>query len=996
LRAAARGGHNRDLIVARLLYALFFVSGSAALLYEVAWVRSLSLVFGGSHLAVATVLAVFMGGLALGGAIFGRRADATARPLRLYGLLELGIAAFGLLFLALIRFYPAVYVPLARLSEENPAYLTVLRVAFATLALAGPTTLMGGTLPVLARLPATRPDALPQRLSMLYAVNTLGAVTGALAAGFVTLEHVGVRRTILVAVALNAAAGLLVLLLPERAFGGGPFAAGTRTVAGNAVPASAVPELTSRLVLWGIGAGGFCALAYEVLWTRMLSMVVGTSVYGFTIMLVAFLSGIGLGSAAWGAWKRRTGSEGPRAVLAFAAVQAGIGVLALAVTATMRHLPDHALRLQNLFTARGDEFAARQGASFLLAFGYMLPPALLLGVAFPLAGTIHAAARRSVAAGVGQVLACNTVGAILGSAVSGFVLIRAFGIERSLLVVCAVNVGVGLVVAASLRGRAAAGMAALGAAAVVAAVALEVDGGRLWDEKYLAIWRNNTRGAFDTPERVRDAIENTDVLYFFQGANETISVVEARGGYRGFIVNGRSEASNARGDLQCQRTLGHLPLLLHPDPRRVFVLGAGSGMTLGAVTLHPEVESIVLAEIEPGVLPATRAFGEYNHRALDDPRLRVVFNDGRNHLQTTRDTFDVITADPIHPWSGGAAYLYTTEYFALAASRLRPGGVIAQWLPIYELTPEDVATVVRTFAQSFPHTMVWLTHWDTELLGSDRPLVIDEAALASRIAGPEIAADLAAVDMDSADDFLSYFLMGTRGCREFARRGRINTDDNLFLEFSAPESMGRSGLMARNVAVLAEHRESVAGYLAPGTDPARREHWRRRHEAARLFDRAHALFLSGGRSGDDVRGALARLEAHSPDFAPLRFLRQEERLRASSVPRPVDFAEFAVRTPDGRTRTLRLSAVVTGVGPSRGAMIVVDNEAREIYGQVYLDREPGELERDLRACASNVLDALRSAYGELAAAGVPPEREAQEVLRRAAADRLVLWAEAEP
>jgi spermidine synthase len=975
--------------VAPALYLLFFVSGLAALLYEVAWVRSLGLIFGGSHLAVATVLAVFMGGLALGGALFGPRADRAARPLRLYGRLELGVAASAALFLVLIRIYPATYVPLARIAEENPAWLTVLRVAFATVAMIGPTTLMGGTLPVLARLAATGPDALARRLPLLYGINTLGAVAGALAAGFVTLEQLGVRWTILVAIGLNVAAGLIAYGLPERARGIGARA--SRPASPPAPPAHAMGR-AHRLVPWVIGAAGFCALSYEVLWTRMLSMVVGTSVYSFTLMLVAFLAGIGLGSAAWGVWQRHWDPESRGAVRTLALIQVAIGGLALAVTAMMRHMPDHALWLQGLFLAQGDEFAARQGASAVVALAYMLPPALLMGVAFPLAGTLHARYRGRVATGVGEILAYNTVGAILGSAASGFVLIPAFGIERSLLVVCAVNIGAGLILAASLRGRGATVAAACGAAALVGAVALQLDGGRLWDREYLAIWRNNTRETFDSPERRRDALANTDVLYFFQGSNETISVVEARGGYRGFIVNGRSEASNARGDIQCQRTLGHLPMLLHPDPRRVFVLGAGSGMTLGATTLHPEVESIVLAEIEPGVLPATRTFDDFNHRALDHPRVRIVFNDGRNYLATTSETFDVITADPIHPWSGGAAYLYTTEYFALAASRLRPGGVIAQWLPIYELTPEDVATVVRTFAANFRYTMVWLTHWDTELLGSHEPIVIDEAALAARIARPAIAEDLAAVDMGSADAFLSYFLMGTSGCREFARLGRINTDDNLSLEFSAPRSMGQASLMGRNLAALMRHREGLVGHLAPGADPARVEHWRRRDEAARLFDEAHAAFLSGEGQAAAMESLLARVEQLAPEYAPARFLRREETLRASSVPRLVGFEDFAMRTPNGGTRTLRLSAVVTNVGPARGAMLVVDNDAREIYGQVYLDREPEALERELRACAANVLDALRSAYAELAAGRVPDEGETVAALRRAVEVRTALWA----
>lgn len=983
--------------MAALLYLMFFVSGAAALVYEVAWVRSLGLVFGASHLAVTTVLAVYMGGLALGAAAFGKRADASPRPLRLYGLLELGIALSALAFLGLMEIYPTIYVPLARLAEDDRLYRTVLRVAFGAFAMLVPTTLMGGTLPVLARFVTSRGGALGRHLSFLYAFNTFGAVAGSLLAGFVLLRTLGLTATLLAAMAVNVTIGLAAVALPERTFGRGEGGRAPEAIAPASASAVAGADrlgaASHRLVLWGIGVSGFCALGYEILWTRMLTLVVGTSVYSFTIMLVAFLAGIALGSQAYGLAQR--GDRRPdarRMVLAFGAVQVVIGVAALAVTVLMRSLPSHAMALQASLSGEAGEFGARQGASFAVAFAYMFVPAFFMGVAFPLAGTVHAAWRERVGGAVGEVFTSNTIGAILGAATAGFVLIYAFGAERSLQMLAAVNAGLGLAVAGSLlRWRGARWAAAAATAALLVALGVDTTWGRFWDAKYFAIFRNNQRATFDTPREIAEALAYTDVLYYFEGANETISVIKPKGARQAFIVNGRPEATTSWMDMQCQRTLGHLPMLLHPNPRSVFVLGTGTGMTLGATSMYPEVERIVLAEIEAGVLPAARTFARWNHDVLEDPRLKVVINDGRNFLATTRETFDVITADPIHPWSGGAAYLYTKEYFDEVADHLNPGGLATQWLPIYELTVHDVKTVVRTFSESFPHVLVWLTHYDAELVGSKTPIVIDEVELARRMARPEIARDLGVVFMGTADDFLSYFVLGSDGVRAFGREGVVNTDDNLFLEFSAPESQGVGGLAALNVAALGAARESLARYLAPASAgserAARLAAWETRHQVARLYDRAHALFLAGGGGGAELRALMDAFQARFPDYAPYRFLRRQLERDEESTPRLVAAASFPVLGADGTTRVLQLSAVVQQIGDERAVVTFVDNDRRVIFGERYLDADAGDLDPMVARFAAETLASARAFYDNAArvarraGAAAPAERDVAAGIR---------------
>jgi spermidine synthase len=991
-----------------LLYILFFLSGAAGLVYQVVWVRSFGLVFGGSHLAVTTVLSVFMGGLALGGWLVGRKVDQGGRSLRLYGLLELGIAASAIAYIGLMAAYPTLYVLLARSVGDNPLALTAIRVVFATVAMIVPTTLMGGTLPVLVRFATSSSERLLRQLSFLYAFNTMGAVAGTLAGAFVLLELLGVKGALIVAIAVNGGVGLLAISVPERTFAPSEprrteDGRSSRGPAGPAVEAAddAVPTTAYRMVLWGIGVSGFCALGYEVLWTRILSVVIGTSVYGFATMLAAFLTGIAAGSQVYGlvGSADRSNRSITRSVLVFAAVQVVIGIAALAVTVAIRDLPTHATTFRRLFLGgTAGMWEARQMTNLVVAFAYIFLPAFFMGIAFPLAGTIHAACQRRVGGAVGEVLSYNTLGSIFGASVSGFVLIYAFGIERSLQFLAAVNVGLGACVAASLaRRRWATPVAIAAALSLLVALSVFPDWGRIWNPKYFAIFRNNQLKVFDTPHRIQTALANTDVLFFQEGINETISVIRPKGAKQALIVNGKVVASTTRQDVQCQYTLGHLPMLLHPDPKRVFVLGLGTGMTLGAVSVHPELEQVVLAELEPSVAPAARTFARFNHDVLDNPNLRTVFTDGRNHLLTTRERFDVITADPVHPWTRGSAYLYTEEYYRLAADRLTPDGVMCQWLPIYELTPEDVATVVRTFQQAFAHSVLWLTQYDAELVGSNVPIVIDEERLVRRMGIPAVAADLAMVEMGSVDDFLSYFVAGTEGLSEFAKLGVVNTDDNLHLEFSAPRSVGVGSVMGDNVLALTRHRENVADYMTPlplaEQQASRRERWEHRMRAARIHDRAHAEFLWGRGSSDDFRAALRTLEANFSEYAPGRFLKGEYLALKRGDPRLIASEAFALLMPDGERREVEISAVQVRIGESRGVVIFVDNAVREVYGQRYRDGSSEELDAELPAFAGEVLAALREVYQREAAVAtarglpLPPAEATLDRLRATVAAR---------
>jgi spermidine synthase len=957
---------------------LFFFSGAAGLIYEVAWSRSLGVIFGASHLAVTTVLAIYMAGQALGGAVFGARADRTPRPLRLYGALELGVALSALAFLGAMQVYPDLYRSLARVSSES-AYLTVVRALFAATVLLVPTTLMGGTLPALSRFVTNASDGVARRVSILYALNTFGAVAGTLAAAFGLLPGFGVTRTIGIAASVSALVGLVAYLVDRR-----------EGAAGASVPAPAA-SVRARVTLsaevqWlalvGAGVSGFCALGYEVLWTRMLTLVVGTSVYSFAIMLTAFLAGIGLGSQAYALLPLGRRSEiGRGHALLFGFTQLAVGASAGIVTVLMRQLPIASSRVQLAIVDWGHgHFSSRILGAGVLAVLFMVVPAFFMGLAFPAAAAVWSAGRPDPGRALGRLLLSNTVGAILGSVAAGFLLIYVLGIERSLHVLVVLNVAMGAAIAAAVWGR-------RWALAAVPCVALVLVGarvlfpgfGRVWDQKFFASFSNIGRQV-ESLEKMREHLNDVEVLYYHEGVNETVSSIRTLGRLQSFIVNGRPEASTFPGDVAVQRALGHLPMLLHPNPRSAFILGTGTGMTLGAVSIHPELQRLVLAEIEEGMLGVARTFRAWNHDVLDSPKLQVVLNDGRNHLATTEERFDVISADPIHPWSGGAGYLYTREYFEIVSRHLAPQGVACQWLPLYELSPRDLRTIVRTWREAFKYASVWITYYDTILVGSNDPIVLDEAGIDHRLAAaPLVKADLDEISMGTAKDLFEHFLMGEEGSRAFAEAGGVvNTDDNLWLEFSAPRSHGDLKAPGRNVAALARYRESLSTQTFRGLDGlAKHARWDPVDETSRLFDVAHARHLLGY-PDRDVDPFMSAILARAPDYGPARFLEKEREFHRRSDPAAI--AELELPTTDG---PLKVVAVRQFVLRERVLVSFVDPARRQIFGQRYLDGSFDSLEQETLGYARTTLDALR-AVGPPEGASVRRAALAQAIHDRAA------------
>jgi spermidine synthase len=754
-----------------LLTILFLGSGCAALIYEIVWYQLLEFVIGATGVSLGVLLATFMGGLCIGSIAFPRIAALHGyHPLRVLAAIELGIGMCGLLVWWGMPLVDRLY--LAVVGHGLPAIL--LRALVASLCLLPPTILMGASLPAASRwIPSSRRGI--SWIGLLYGANTVGAVFGCVLAGFYLLRLFDMATATYTAASINAAVGLAAFALARRA-----PARGEATEL--AVPAQRTPTTTPAAGMWTVHAtialSGATALGAETVWMRLLGLTMGATVYTFSIILAVFLVGLGIGS---GAGARLSRTVPPRNALGYSQL-----LIAAAITWT-------AFMLANSLPY----WPAPAGSSpweifrtdLVRASLAMLPAALLWGASFPLA--LAAAAEGGAEPGqlVGSVYAANTGGAIAGALLFSLFLIPQVGTVNSqrILILLAADsallifltkvwtrrVGHGVLCLAAILG--------IGTTLAMSLPSLPPD--------LLAYGR-----------RFLTTKDHVQVLYTAEGLNSTIAVTDWDDTIQ-FHVSGKVEASTGVYDMRLQRTLGHLPALLHPNPRSVLIVGFGAGVTSGSFTLHPSVQRIVICEIEPLIPPlATYYFGQQNYGVMHDPRTQMVYDDARHFVLTTPETFDIITSDPIHPWVKGSATLYTREYFQMVKDHLNPGGLVTQWVPLYETDLDTVKSEFATFFEVFPNGSIWANEdwdeggYDVFLLGAKDPLTIDVDALQQRMEAPghaAVARSLSAVTIRTATDFLSIYTTQASDLKPWLDGAIINRDRNLRLQFLAGMAMNR-------------------------------------------------------------------------------------------------------------------------------------------------------------------------------------------------------------
>lgn len=801
----------RAIAPARLALVLFFLSGAAGLVYQVVWLRELTLVFGSTAYASSAVLTTFMGGLALGSLVAGRRADRwSGPPLRAYGALELGIAAYAASIPLLLRATAPLLALVWRAGgDRHFALFGLAKFAAIAVLILPATTLMGATLPVLARLARSLSPSFGGGVGAFYASNTSGAVLGTALAGFVLLPRFGMARTLAATVALNACVGLLAWIRGRER---GPAGAGT-------APSPSGPDRTGptglRTIAAVFAASGFAAMVLEVAWTRGLALVLGSSVYAYAAMLTAFLIGLATGSAAAARWLTRRGRS-PLAALAI--VLASAGLFAYATAFALQALPRAFAEVYFRLSPGPDAWLAVEVG---LSLALMFPATFLLGWVFPLVLEI-AGAGAGVASSVGRVYAANTLGTILGAAAGGFVAIPVLGVAATLAGVASAQLLLGAVVA-FLTGEASRTRRALGVAFAAGAIACALvrpswDAALMNSGVYMNVQNVDRSGGWKA--FLKDVRTDNELIYARDGL--TASVIVGREPSRDNLylaVNGKVDASS-REDLETQIMAGHLPLLLHPHPRDVLVVGLASGITVGSVATHP-VDHIRVVEVEAAMIGAARCFAEANGHVLDDPRVEVSINDARNELAFRPSSYDVIVSEPSNPWMTVASNLFTEEFFEIARARLRPGGIFGQWIQTYCLAPDLVKSILAAFHRSFPHALVFETLDGVDLLvvGSDRPLSFDRGRIAARMSELRVRIDLGRVGVQDPDDFLAMLQTGGRALDDVVDGARRNTDDNGLVEFAAPKSLYLDSQDA-NIAMLeGQGDDPLAVVLATVADP---------------------------------------------------------------------------------------------------------------------------------------------------------------------------------
>lgn len=797
-----------------VMLAIFLLSGASGLIYQVVWSRALTLVFGSTSQGVATVLAAFMGGLALGSWLASRRGDRASFPLKFYGLLEGGIAILSLCVLVLLPVLDAVYKAIYPVAHLSLTGLTLVRFLLAAIFLLPTTTLMGATLPVLSAYFERRGGVEGQGASILYAVNTAGAVAGTAAAGFWLLPGLGMRGTALLAAGLNLLAALSALALSrlseerEGVFIRIPFADRPSARPPGAEPAAeAGLGASGRMgVAAAICASGAGALVLEVAWTRTLSLIFGSSTHAFTLMLTTFLIGLAAGSALASRLLGRV-----RAPLhAFALVELGAGLTAYAGVFLLPELPYLFLQL---FRATQENSAWFGAGRFLLAGAVMLPPTLLLGATFPLAVRALRIGTEDAARTVGRLYAVNTLGAIAGSLAAGFLLVPVVGLKQSIVAGGIVNLAAGAFLLSISPTRKVALRAALAGLLVLFMPGL-VMSAPPWNPLVMSsgVFQYAPRyiDVFPTRKAFFDYHDSHVELFYKDGRTATVSVEKRPmlqdGSVRiALAVNGKVDASSY-GDMDTQVLLGQLPLLLAPRPEKVALIGWGSGITAGSVLTHDSVRSLTAIEIEPAVVEGSRFFREFNHDPYEDPRLDIRINDARHALLVGEETFDLIISEPSNPWLPGPSRLFTREAFEMIRDRLAPGGILCQWVQLYGLETDSYKTLLRTLGSVFKEVMIAKgSPGDTIVLASDSPIRLDVAEIARRMRRPEVAEDLKRIDTTTPVQLLSRFLAGSGILAAVVGDGPLNTDDNALIEFAA----------ARSIHLLDDHRNEVMLALIP-------------------------------------------------------------------------------------------------------------------------------------------------------------------------------------
>ncbi len=776
----------------RPILLVFALSNMAALIYQISWTKSLSYVFGTSMYAIGTVLACFMAGLALGSFVFGRRADKSSNPVRLFAYVEISLGLFALFLIPVFTFLPQPYAALHNVFKGQVMNFMLFALSFQILII--PASLIGGTFPIMNRIYAHRIKTIGEDVGVVYSVDTVFAALGAISAGFILLPLIGISKTVAIAAAINILAGLY---LYNKS---GKMSLPAKNTNGREKPISFDVRIVQAVLLCFF-LSGFAALAAEVVWIRFLSLTLGTSVYALSIITAAFLTGLSLGSFLIGRYMDRIKVP----ITTFAFIELCIGLSGILVILLFDKLDIPYLVLYHTF----DSFYPFTVSLFILIFLIILVPATLMGTTMPLVGKIVSNKFEYIGTDIGAAYTVNTFGAIFGTFLTSFIFIPSIGITKTAALVGAISISVGLVLFFYSERKWKNIFCSLAGISVILCIYLA---STTISPLFAGAYYHGTQ--LKDVESWKNLKSSTELVHYEEGLYGLVSIVK-KDKYIALRIDGKSESSNVPMELASERQLAYIPLFASRAPKEVMLIGLGGGFTLEAITNFDEIESIHLVEINP-ILPGAvkKYLSGYNNHAIDDNRVNIIIDDGRNYLASSDRKYDVIISQPSNIWLSGEAGLFTKEMYEIAKTDLKDGGIFGQWMPLYEQNTDDFKVFLATFGSVFPYTDLWIVGYDAILVGSMQPIEYDYGNMRNHLTSNyKIKSDfemMSDVLVTHGTYRLLYqmiipYRMSEGGIKEFSG-GVINTDDHPFLEFST----ARNSIYQQNVK---KPFEAVNGFL---------------------------------------------------------------------------------------------------------------------------------------------------------------------------------------
>lgn len=782
----------------RLLLPVFFLSGFSALIYEVIWARMLTLILGSTVEAVSAVVTAFMFGLALGSYLIGKWADKSRdTALLLYSLTEFCIGTISLLF-----YFALIVLPDINHSIKEHLAKTGISFLFHDkayilefLLIAVPSTFMGATYPLMIKSYISSRNYIGEGSSLIYATNTFGAVLGAFLTGFFLLPELGIRATIFFAVSVNIALAVAVYLIRRSNLPSTSISVAEEPSIlenGNLHPNHCIyteNHAVSPIMAWSIFAvlclSGFSAMAYQIAWTRLLSMVIGNSVYAFSIILTTFLAGVAMGSLLFVKQIDRVKDK----PLLLGIVQ---GLLFLTVILSLPMMDSLPALFVILFRTLSGTFIGVALIDFIIASSAILIPTLLMGVTFPIAIRIYANKTDVLGEGIGRLYSINTLGCIFGAFLTGFYFIPSIGVQKTIIAISGLNLIASIILviqSETLKYRIK--TAATSISVVFYFLSLLIM--PIWNVRLLNLGVFFNADLFEGAAETHMANLNrfsdeTKLLFYEEGVGGTVAVTEAHK-HLSIQINGKTDGGTSTVDIPPQVMVSALPLLIHPHPKSVEIIGLGSGISTGTITLFP-VSNIDCIELLPEVVTANKYFSQFNHNALKDKRVNLIVDDARNHLAYDDESYDVIISEPSNPWISGVSNLFTLEFFKIARSRLKEGGIMSQWIQLNSLDTSELKTLLNTFRTVFPHVSVWASSpQDLVVLGSDSVIELNSSRAANGLMIQGVREELGKAGIRNLEDLFGRYLMGDKELERFCKGAQLNTDDHPVIEFETPKTL---------------------------------------------------------------------------------------------------------------------------------------------------------------------------------------------------------------